>query len=44
MTEDDYILPVKRLTEGLRCDNPTPIPQFALPISVPNDYYAMGIL
>ena len=44
MTEDDYILPVKHIIEGLRSDNPPPIPQLALPIIVPNHCCARGIL
>ena len=34
--EDDYILPVKHLTKGLHHKDPPPIPQLAIPISVPN--------
>ena len=41
-TEDDYILPVKRLTKGLWNNDPPPIPQLALPISVPNECCARG--
>ena len=44
-TEDDYILPVKRLIEGLRSNNLPPlIPQLALPISITNDCCAKVLL
>ena len=43
-TQDDYILPVKLLIEGLRRDDHPPIPQLSLPISVPNDCCARGLL
>ena len=44
LTEDKYILPVIRLIVGLRRNNPPPIPQLALPISVPNYCCDRGIL
>ena len=43
-TEDDYILHVKLLIDGLQRGGPPPIPQLALPTSVPNDCCARGIL
>ena len=43
-TEDDYILPIKPLIEGLRRNNPPPIPQLALSIRVPNDCCIRGLL
>ena len=42
--EDDYILPVKHLIEGIRHKDPPPTPQLALPISVPNDCCARGLM
>ena len=42
--EENYILPAKRLIEGLWSDDPPPIPQLALPIRVPNDCCARVIL
>ena len=44
ITEDDYILPNKHIIERLRRDDPPPIPQLALPISMPNVCCARGLL
>ena len=43
-TEDNYILPVKRLIKGLQRNYPPSIPKLSLPISMPNDYCARDIL
>ena len=43
-TEENYILPVKHLIEGLLRDDPPPISQLALPISVPNKCCSRVIL
>ena len=42
--EDNYTPPVKRLIEGHQRNNPPPIPQLTLPISVPNDRCARRVL
>ena len=44
MTEDDCILPIKRLIKGIWRNNPPPIPQLAPPISRPNEFFARGLL
>ena len=41
--EDEYILPIKRLVEGLRRQDPPPIPQLAVPVSVPEEACRRGL-
>ena len=41
--EDEYILPIKRLVEGLRRQDSPPIPQLAVPVSVPEEACKRGL-
>ena len=42
-TEDNYVLPIKRLVEGLKRDDPPAIPQLAVPIAVPEECCKRGL-
>ena len=41
--EDEYILPIKCLVKGLRRQDPPPIPQLAVLVSVPEDACKRGL-
>ena len=41
--KEKYNLPLERLVEGFRREDPPPIPQLAVPISVPNQCFESGL-